>query len=61
MDGVCKRLLELVRKCTEGPKSGNALDKNRGPETDIQMERKRRGGGGGPPGWIEDVINYFKC
>ncbi len=25
--------------------NGNGLDKNRRPETDIQIERKRRGGG----------------
>ncbi len=36
-----------MRKCSEGQKSGSGLDKNRKPETDMQMERKRIGGGGG--------------
>jgi hypothetical protein len=52
-------MMELVRKCTEGQQSGSGsgLDKNRRPETDIQMERKRMWGEAA--GWMEDVRDYW--
>ncbi len=44
MDGGCKRLLELVRKCTEGIRVEAEVDWIRtGDRKRKQMERKRMG------------------